>query len=752
MVTVTCFGVADPGWELVRERWDINDGWIEEIFVANESQTSVTIAHVFGERYRFTMTPGSSGGEVPDTEFLPVGQHEPYWQEEANHTEFFVKDSVGKYQKTQTLPSTGSSSTANYQTPPQQSPTPPVRVFQTFLPHFNLPPCLLHNNNRDEYKDWADHEDPSLLMEKPEGPSHPTDPVETGVLMFNDLMKGTEKPLLYVAPAHGRILKTPLTDFRLVLNNPLAMETGRLRFHALRHRRGDGTPLVPSLEKVIDQDISLRDQFLLTTGSYFGWEFFVEGIAEGVAPYSLEWRFDSNLNHVISGKIDVLPRQLAFSDNLSVAEGFGKWSIGGRCGGVIQVTTTEDYLPGSPPIAGSLRAALAEPGPKTINFDGLSGVGDDGTIALKAPLVIDKPFVTINGHTAPGMGICLRDEPLLVKADHVIIRYIRSRPGDTTGGTRYPLKSKENDHDSFTIADARHVILDHCSASWGIDETISIGDKGDETDNVTVQWCLMSNGLRESIHSKTHREGLAHGYGSIFNAARGAKYTIHHSMYAHIVRRNPRFQNKWAPPADPLDLSVPEQQGDPVGGYIDFRNNIVYNWGNLGGRPAAGMNFDGKIGSLLSHNLTNNYYKTGSDTNKTWEPPFPRFIIMEEFNDKAKSHYSGNQMDIPGGSVVPADQRELINQNGGTWDLLLTPFPMDHPGTPIDVRYGEPDTDDASELPLKLEALVGASKSRDPVDDELLLEFDLRTGAIIDSQDEFEYDGRQGWPILPLHP
>lgn len=132
------------------------------------------------------------------------------------------------------------------------------------------------------------------------------------------------------------------------------------------------------------------------------------------------------------------------------AEGFGRWSLGGRGGQVLHVTSLEDAGPGS------LREAVEAKGPRTVVFDVA------GTIRLKSPLKIRNPRITLAGQTAPGEGVTLRDQPLVIEADDVVIRYIRSRLGD---------ESKTQD-DAVSVTGGRRIILDHLSASWSVDETL----------------------------------------------------------------------------------------------------------------------------------------------------------------------------------------------------------------------------------------------------------------------------------------
>ena len=248
--------------------------------------------------------------------------------------------------------------------------------------------------------------------------------------------------------------------------------------------------------------------------------------------------------------------QLAFPG----AEGYGKYTIGGRGGKVYEVTNLNDSG------EGSLRAAVEAAGPRTVVFR------VSGTITLNSNLKISNPYITIAGQTAPGDGICLRRYPLIIAASQVIIRYIRVRVGDESGDDADAISSRYN----------KHIIVDHVSASWSIDETVSIY----HCDSITVQWCLIS----ESMYNSNHIKGN-HGFGGIWGSNHG---TYHHNLLAHHSSRNPRFASG--------------------SGNTDYRNNVVYNWGinsTYGGEAQQVGNDKFNFSNI---NMVANYYKPGPAT------------------------------------------------------------------------------------------------------------------------------------------
>lgn len=281
------------------------------------------------------------------------------------------------------------------------------------------------------------------------------------------------------------------------------------------------------------------------------------------------------------------------------AWGGGMFTTGGRGGKVIAVTNLNDSGPGS------LRAALETKGPRIVVFRVA------GTLKVIEDLNIIHPDITIAGQSAPGDGICIAGT-LNINTHNVIIRHLRVRRGVSTGG---------QGDDNIGGNPGHHIIIDHCSASWGMDENISLyrhmrpsldgsTQIKDAAENITIQWTISS----EALNAKGHAFGGTWG---------GNPSTFHHNLFASNTARNPSIG---------------------MSGPFDFRYNVVFNWQH---RSIDGGDETSEI------NLINNYFKPGPATNENMRAVFAR---IEE-----RSMYS------PGSTWAEGDWYPKAANRPGKW-------------------------------------------------------------------------------------
>ena len=384
------------------------------------------------------------------------------------------------------------------------------------------------------------------------------------------------------------------------------------------------------------------------------------------------------------------------------AEGFGKYTSGGRGGKVFIVSNLNDKGPGS------FREAAEAKEKRMIVF------AVSGTIHLETRLSI-KADVTIAGQTAPGDGICLADQPISLGGDNIIVRYLRFRMGDKY--QRGGMVDGNGGDDAFGGVRRKNIIIDHCSMSWSTDEVFSVY-AGDST---TLQWNLISEPLNYSYHFETgDKDYEHHGYGGIWG---GLHLSAHHNLFAHCNNRNPRFNGTRHTPTE----------------MVDYINNVIYDWG--GNTIYAGEGGD--------YNIINNYFRYGPGTSKN-----VRYrIVNPGKNDKidfGKWYVNGNYVD-EANDVSKNNWLGIVMGNGGTEeDKKNTIIDKPHVAESMTVQA-------AAEAYVAVLKWVGASYKRDTLDERIINDVKNRTGKLIDVQGGFPHGTAyeltvNAWPALQSLP
>ena len=399
------------------------------------------------------------------------------------------------------------------------------------------------------------------------------------------------------------------------------------------------------------------------------------------------------------------------------AEGAGRFTSGGRGTSAVPSTVFEVTNLSDDGKPGSLRYALDQPaGARTVVFR------VSGTIHLAAPLEVKKPNTTIAGQTAPGDGICLADYPVSVKADNVIVRFVRFRMGDKNQNKGFV--DGAGGDDAFGGLRNRHLIVDHCSMSWSTDEVLSVY----EGDSTTLQWNLIAEPLNYSYHfEQGDTDFERHGFGGIWG---GQHASFHHNLFAHCKNRTPRFNGS--------------RYTHPVGyENCDFSNNVIYDWGENNVYAGEGGNY----------NIVNNYYKPGPSTN-----PKARAQVLNPYKiDKeqgrlpyGKFYLTGNYVDgAPG--VTARNWRGVVMNGGTAADTAQAKATKLFALGPVALQPAQ----------AAYEAVLtgaGATRPRrDTLDQRIVREVRAGTGTIIDVQGHYPHGtpysvSQRAWPVLKSAP
>lgn len=319
------------------------------------------------------------------------------------------------------------------------------------------------------------------------------------------------------------------------------------------------------------------------------------------------------------------------------AEGYGRFTTGGRMidnrGAKVYYVTRNDDCPDNALVEGTLRWALrtGDDTPRTILFRTC------GTIYLTSKLSLNHPNVTIAGQTAPGGGICIAGYQMKLSQPNVIIRHIRFRAGDLAATSMSPL-DVENTH---------HIVLDHCSFSWSMEENLTLYD----TDSTTLQWCISAEGLYYSKNVKGERS-----YGMQWGGEHG---TMHHCLVANSMSRTPRF-NGVREQSKPLehDLQVDNE----------FANNVIFNWGSYNS-IYGGENASTDTTAYNRVYMFNNYYRPGPATyNGTTSKRYFVSATGNNINQVGQWYLSGNKFETssrwaPKSSVWSDTELQKVNSN-----------------------------------------------------------------------------------------
>lgn len=409
----------------------------------------------------------------------------------------------------------------------------------------------------------------------------------------------------------------------------------------------------------------------------------------------------NNSNNPEQKTLDTNPELVAACKHI---EGGGAAVTGGDGATIYRVSRLDDALDPNTgrPMAGTLRYAVSQTGARRVLFT------TSGTIHLNSELRIKTGSITIDGQSAPGDGICIADYPLVINASNVIVRFLRVRLGDVSN----------TETDALSVNNSKDVVLDHLSCSWSVDECVSC--YGNE--NFTMQYCIISESLKNSIHGKG-----SHGYGGIWG---GKNASFHHNLLAHHDSRNPRFDH------DYVDARF--------AGPIDYVNNVVYNWG--GNSTYGGEGTDKGAGGRHI-NMVNNYYKYGPATGKKTRLVGPT-VSCGNCADHPGGTVQGPKIYLAGNYMYGSEAVTRDNWEGST--VKTEAVKASSRWTGITALKNEQTAEDAYETVL---AKAGCSFSRDVVDTRIVNEVrngnytfkgsNGSTNGLIDTQSDVG-----GWPEL----
>lgn len=375
---------------------------------------------------------------------------------------------------------------------------------------------------------------------------------------------------------------------------------------------------------------------------------------------------------------------------LTGVSGFGIETPAGRGGAILHVTNLNDSG------AGSLRAAVAQKGPRTVVFD------IAGTIELKSHIDIREPFITIAGQTAPAAdavkgktgptsGITLKNGGFIVRTNDVLIQHLQIRVGD--GKSDIPADQRDaisiigakDPRAPKGVTGANRVVIDHVSMSWWIDDiSIQYGAQ-----NVTFYYNIFADALNDSIHPKGK-----HSKGILVSDDSGNIVFIG-NVFANLYDRNPGFLKR--------------------GAKVAYVNNVIYNGGrsrfvDIGAKDQPGP---------AEVTVVGNVFARGPDSQKK----VAMIGLSADAAEGTKVHYADNILD-----GVPA---EWLNESKlQDKDVIVGTAPVWPEG--LKALPGK-----ATEAAV-LKTAGAFYWRRSEVDTQVIEGVSKRTGRIIDTPGKFE--------------
>jgi hypothetical protein len=292
------------------------------------------------------------------------------------------------------------------------------------------------------------------------------------------------------------------------------------------------------------------------------------------------------------------------------AEGGGRHAFGGRGGRVFVVTSLDDSGPGT------FREACEAGGPRIVVFN-VAGI-----IRLEDRIRIRAPYITIDGSSAPGDGVCIAGNTVELDTHDVVVRHMRFRRGETDVRDR---------NDSIGGNPIGNIMIDHVSASWGLDENMSMyrhmyrppdgaKDLKLPTVNITIQNSIFSEGLN-TYH---------HAFGSTIG---GTNCTFMRNLWANNTGRNPSMG---------------------MGGDFTFVNNVIFNWRH---RTTDGGDGTSRVNSIA------NYFKPGPGT--PTDRPIGHRILKAESRTKPPAEKEFGRFYVAGNVIEGNEGVTADNWAGG---------------------------------------------------------------------------------------